>query len=87
MEIDDIVKKYVGEFISSESEKFVPATKYTLTANPDDPNASGNHRKNLVQSVEASLRRLKTHYIDLLWVHIWGQHILVRKYFFSNSQS
>ncbi len=45
---------------------FVLATKYTLTTNPDDPTASGNHRKNLVQSVEASLRRLKTHYFDLL---------------------
>jgi aryl-alcohol dehydrogenase-like predicted oxidoreductase len=64
-------KKYVGEFISSERERFVVATKYTLTTNPDDPNASGNHRKNLVQSVDASLKRLNTHYIDLLWVHIW----------------
>jgi aryl-alcohol dehydrogenase-like predicted oxidoreductase len=64
-------EKYVGEFISTEREKFVVATKYTLTTNPDDPNASGNHRKNLVQSVDASLKRLNTHYIDLLWVHIW----------------
>jgi aryl-alcohol dehydrogenase-like predicted oxidoreductase len=64
-------EKYVGEFISNEREKFVVATKYTLTTNPDDPNASGNHRKNLVQSVDASLKRLNTHYIDLLWVHIW----------------
>jgi aryl-alcohol dehydrogenase-like predicted oxidoreductase len=64
-------EKYVGEFISSERERFVIATKYTLTTNPDDPNASGNHRKNLVQSVDASLKRLNTHYIDLLWVHIW----------------
>jgi aryl-alcohol dehydrogenase-like predicted oxidoreductase len=64
-------EKYVGEFISSEREKFVLATKYTLTTNPDDPNASGNHRKNLVQSVDASLKRLNTQYIDLLWVHIW----------------
>src|SRR5919199_5749253 len=64
-------EKYIGEFISSEREKFVLATKYTLTTNPDDPNASGNHRKNLVQSVDASLKRLNTHYIDLLWVHIW----------------
>jgi aryl-alcohol dehydrogenase-like predicted oxidoreductase len=54
-------EKYIGEFISSEREKFVLATKYTLTTNPDDPNASGNHRKNLVQS----------NYIDLLWIHIW----------------
>ena len=64
-------EKYVGEFISSERERFVVATKYTMTTNPDDPNASGNHRKNLVQSVEASLKRLNTHYIDLLWVHMW----------------
>jgi aryl-alcohol dehydrogenase-like predicted oxidoreductase len=64
-------ENYVGEFVSAEREKFVLATKYTLTTNPDDPNASGNHRKNLVQSVEASLKRLNTRYIDLLWVHIW----------------
>jgi aryl-alcohol dehydrogenase-like predicted oxidoreductase len=64
-------EKYIGEFISSERERFVLATKYTLTTNPDDPNASGNHRKNLVQSVDASLKRLNTSYIDLLWVHIW----------------
>jgi aryl-alcohol dehydrogenase-like predicted oxidoreductase len=64
-------EKYIGEFISSEREKFVLATKYTLTTNPDDPNASGNHRKSLVQSVDASLKRLNTHYIDLLWIHIW----------------
>jgi len=64
-------EKYVGEFISSERERFVVATKYTLTTNPDDPNASGNHRKNLVQSVDASLKRLNIHYIDLLWVHMW----------------
>ncbi|MGB8936676.1 MAG: aldo/keto reductase [Candidatus Nitrosopolaris sp.] len=64
-------EKYVGEFISSERERFVLATKYTMTTNPDDPNASGNHRKNLVQSVDASLKRLNTHYVDLLWVHMW----------------
>jgi aryl-alcohol dehydrogenase-like predicted oxidoreductase len=64
-------EKYIGEFISSEREKFVLATKYTLTTNPDDPNASGNHRKNLVQSVDASLNRLNTNYIDLLWIHVW----------------
>lgn len=64
-------EKYVGEFIASERQKFVLATKYTLTTNPNDPNASGNHRKNLLQSVDASLERLDTEYIDLLWVHAW----------------
>lgn len=45
-------EKYVGEFIADKRENFVVATKYTISTNPDDPNASGNHRKNLVQSVE-----------------------------------
>jgi len=64
-------EKYIGEFIAGEREKFVLATKYTLTTNADDPNASGNHRKNLFQSVNNSLKRLNTNYIDLLWVHVW----------------
>jgi aryl-alcohol dehydrogenase-like predicted oxidoreductase len=64
-------EKYVGELIASDRQKFVLATKYTLTTNPNDPNASGSHRKNLFQSVDASLKRLNTPYIDLLWVHAW----------------
>ena len=47
------------------------ATKYTLAMDPGDPNAAGNSRKNLRRSVEASLRRLRTDYLDLLWVHAW----------------
>jgi len=64
-------EKYVGEFIASEREKIVLATKYTLTSNPSDINASGNHRKNMQHSVEASLKRLNTEYIDLYWLHAW----------------
>ena len=47
------------------------STKYTLSMRPDDPNGGGAHRKSLVQSLEASLRRLGTDYLDLYWVHIW----------------
>jgi aryl-alcohol dehydrogenase-like predicted oxidoreductase len=49
----------------------VVATKYTLAMGAGDPNAAGNSRKNLRASVEASLRRLRTDYLDLLWVHAW----------------
>jgi aryl-alcohol dehydrogenase-like predicted oxidoreductase len=62
---------YVGEFVAKERERFVVATKYTLSRNGADPNAAGNHRKSLVDSLDASLRRLGTDYIDLYWVHIW----------------
>ena len=65
-------EKLVGEFIAADRERFVLATKYT-NAFPlaEDPNAAGNHRKNLTQSLEASLKRLDTDYIDLYWVHVW----------------
>jgi aryl-alcohol dehydrogenase-like predicted oxidoreductase len=64
----------VGELLGTDRDRFVLATKYTLTMDGTDANASGNHRKNLRRSVEASLRRLDTDYIDLLWVHIWDAH-------------
>jgi aryl-alcohol dehydrogenase-like predicted oxidoreductase len=64
-------EKFVGEFIASDRDHFVVATKYTLYMRRDDPNFSGNHRKNMMQSLDASLRRLKTDYIDLYWVHAW----------------
>ncbi|HZI70850.1 MAG TPA: aldo/keto reductase, partial [Nitrososphaeraceae archaeon] len=45
--------------------------KYTSNTRRGDPNAGGNHRKNMIQSLEASLKRLNTDYIDLYWVHAW----------------
>jgi aryl-alcohol dehydrogenase-like predicted oxidoreductase len=64
-------ERMVGDFIRADRSHFVLATKYTLKTRDGDPNAAGNHRKNLVQSLEASLRRLNTDYIDLYWVHAW----------------
>jgi len=64
-------EKWLGEFIASQRDYFVLATKYTLYDDRKDPNASGNHRKNMMRSVETSLKRLQTDYIDLLWVHMW----------------
>lgn len=64
-------ERYVGELIAPGRERFVVATKYTLSMRKDDPNGGGNSRKNLFQSVDASLSRLGTDYIDLLWLHMW----------------
>jgi aryl-alcohol dehydrogenase-like predicted oxidoreductase len=55
-------------------DRMVLATKYTLSMDSRDPNASGNQRKNLHHAVEGSLRRLGTDYIDLLWVHAWDDY-------------
>ena len=64
-------ERLVGEFIASERDHFVVATKYTLSTREGDPNACGNQRKNMMRAIEASLKRLKTDYIDVYWVHAW----------------
>ena len=64
-------ERLVGEFVASDRDHFVVATKYTLFDQEGEPNGAGNHRKNLVRSLEGSLRRLGMDYVDLLWVHAW----------------
>lgn len=71
-------EEYVGEFTKSDREHFVIATKYSLTPRPNQgdnesirPNESGNSRKSMMQAVEASLKRLQTDYIDILYLHAW----------------
>ena len=66
-------ESFLGEFMQDHRQSVVLATKYTNAAPGTDPNAAGNQRKNMVQALEASLKRLKTDYIDLYWVHIWDQ--------------
>ena len=64
-------EKYVGEFVASDREHFVVASKYTLKMRDGDPNFGGNQRKNMMQSLQASLKRLNTDYLDILWLHAW----------------
>ncbi|MBC7878844.1 MAG: aldo/keto reductase [Anaerolineales bacterium] len=64
-------EKFIGEFIKNDRDSFVIATKYTLSERKTDPNFGGNHRKNLMRSVEGSLQRLDTDHIDLLYLHMW----------------
>ncbi len=64
-------EKFVGEFTKGDRDHFVIATKYSLTERKPDPNSGGNHRKNMMRSVEGSLKRLQTDYIDVLYLHMW----------------
>ncbi|GHC77553.1 aldo/keto reductase [Streptomyces flavofungini] len=61
----------LGEFTRDHRESLILATKYSTLRRPGDPNSGGSHRKNLFASVETSLRRLQTDYIDLLYLHVW----------------
>jgi aryl-alcohol dehydrogenase-like predicted oxidoreductase len=65
-------EKIIGEFLLQQDRDYwVVATKYSLQDNTTNPNASGNNRKNLLRSVEGSLKRLQTGFIDVLYLHIW----------------
>jgi aryl-alcohol dehydrogenase-like predicted oxidoreductase len=66
---DGTAESVLGEALSGRRDRFVLTTKYTMQTRPGDPNSAGNHRKNLVRSLEDSLRRLRTDHLDVLWVH------------------
>jgi aryl-alcohol dehydrogenase-like predicted oxidoreductase len=66
---DGSSERILGELLAGRRESFVLASKYTCGTRDGDPNSAGNHRKNLVRSVEESLRRLRTDRLDVLWVH------------------
>jgi aryl-alcohol dehydrogenase-like predicted oxidoreductase len=65
-------EKFLGEFLKGHRESMVSATKFSNALPGNDPNAAGNHRKSMMQAVEASLSRLQTDCIDLYWVHVWN---------------
>jgi aryl-alcohol dehydrogenase-like predicted oxidoreductase len=66
---EELVGKFIGE--RGLRDRVVLATKFTFNAEPGNPNAGGNGRKNIYRALEASLRRLQTDYIDLYWLHAW----------------
>jgi aryl-alcohol dehydrogenase-like predicted oxidoreductase len=63
-------EEILGNWLKGRRDRFVLATKYSLSVDKTDPNAGGNHRKSLVRSLEQSLRRLRTDYVDVLWLHM-----------------
>lgn len=66
-------EELLGKFIAGSGlrDRIVLATKFTFSADPANPNAGGNGRKNIYRALHGSLRRLQTDYIDLYWLHAW----------------
>jgi len=65
----------VGDYFqrSSRRDSVVIATKFASNVHPGDPNGGGAQRKSIMRSCEASLRKLRTDYIDLFWMHLWDK--------------
>ncbi len=66
-------EELVGQYVAGRQlrDQLVLATKFGFSGQPGNPNAGGNGRKNIYRALEGSLRRLKTDYVDLYWLHVW----------------
>jgi aryl-alcohol dehydrogenase-like predicted oxidoreductase len=80
-EAETIMARFIergGNFIDtahdrSRRDRIVLATKFFTNMYPGDPNGGGASRKSLMAACEESLRRLRTDYIDLYWMHLWDK--------------
>jgi aryl-alcohol dehydrogenase-like predicted oxidoreductase len=66
-------EEILGEALGGDREEVLIATKARMPMG-DGPNDAGLSRHHIIRSAEASLRRLKTDYIDLYQVHEWDGH-------------
>ncbi len=66
-------EEMVGKFVNANKlrDRTIISTKFSFNAQPGNPNAGGNGRKNIYRALEGSLKRLDTDYIDLYWLHAW----------------
>jgi aryl-alcohol dehydrogenase-like predicted oxidoreductase len=66
----------IGDYFAraGRRDRVIIATKFGTNLYLGDPNGGGAGRKTIIESCEQSLRRLKTDYIDLYWMHFWDPH-------------
>ena len=71
-------EKIIGDYFADRPglrRRVVLSTKFYASLNPGDPNGGGAGRKAMVASLVESLRRLRTDYVDLLWLHAWDPRV------------
>ena len=64
-------EEILGDLLAGKRDDFVLATKFTMRTDPTSGIlTTGNSRRSMISSVEASLKRLKTDRVDVLWAHM-----------------
>lgn len=69
-------EKIIGDYLAARPglrDRIVLGTKFFANLQPGDPNGGGTGRKALLDQLHHSLRRLRTDYVDIYWVHNWDQ--------------
>ena len=66
----------IGDHLKARGgrDRWVLATKFCGNLHSGDPNAGGASRKSILQNLEESLRRLRTDFVDLYWMHFNDPH-------------
>nr|KAG5689692.1 hypothetical protein BaRGS_006317 [Batillaria attramentaria] len=69
-------EKIVGSWLSGqERDRFVIATKVRFPMDQGNPNAVGLSRRHITKSIDDSLKRLQTDYVDLFQTHLWDDAV------------
>jgi aryl-alcohol dehydrogenase-like predicted oxidoreductase len=70
-------EKIIGDYLKKADirrDAVVLSTKFFCNLYPGNPNSGGTSRKAIIESLEDSLRRLQTDYVDIYWMHAFDPH-------------
>ncbi len=70
-------EKILGDFFArspGRRQRVVLASKFFANLFPGDPNGGGASRSAIIAQLEETLRRLRTDYLDVYWLHNWDRN-------------
>ncbi|MBF8188953.1 aldo/keto reductase [Nonomuraea sp. K274] len=70
-------ERILGDFFAARPgrrERVVLASKFFANLFPGDPNGGGAGRSSIIAQLDETLRRMRTDYLDLYWLHNWDRH-------------
>jgi aryl-alcohol dehydrogenase-like predicted oxidoreductase len=70
-------EKILGDYFAANPgrrDRIVLSSKFFTNMFPGDPNGGGAGRRSIIAQLDESLRRMRTDYLDLYWLHNWDRH-------------
>ncbi|MET0452500.1 MAG: aldo/keto reductase [Mycobacterium sp.] len=70
-------EKILGDYFADRPglrDRVVLASKFFTNMYPGDPNGGGAGRASIIAQLHQTLRRMRTDYLDVYWLHNWDRH-------------